>query len=132
MLEDSEADAKLMELALEEIEISYQLQVVNDPEVLLESLDQLIPAEEVPVSLLLFLLDLEVPKLSGLELIEKIRHRFDKDHFPIVVYSGSQNTKSITTAYHHGANAYLFKSINYLETVAQLDGMLRYYLKVYE
>ena len=39
LLEDSVADAKLMELALEEVEISYSLEVIKDPEELVNSLD---------------------------------------------------------------------------------------------
>ena len=80
----------------------------------------------------LHLIDLEIPKFSGLELIEKIRQHYPKSEVPIVVHSGSQNAQSIMSAYHLGANAYLYKSINFAESLQHLNAMLQYFSRMYQ
>ncbi len=132
LLEDSEADVKLLELALEEVELAYELRVIKDAEILVESFDQGSYALDNNGFLSIFMIDLEIPKYSGLELIEKIRNRFPKSEVPVVVHSGSQNSQSIAEAYRLGANAYLYKSINYVESVEHLNAMFKYFSLMYK
>ena len=54
----------------------------------------------------LLLVDYEVPGLNGLELIERVRSMFHREHVPIVMLSG---TLDEAAAYKAGANAFLRK-----------------------
>lgn len=57
----------------------------------------------------LMLLDLNMPGLSGHELIEALRDRDNPDLVPIIVFSSSNHPGDVDKAYEAGANAYLRK-----------------------
>lgn len=68
----------------------------------------------------LILLDYNLPGISGMQLLDKIRSESSMKHTPVVVFSSSDDPHDIQNAYNHGANAYLVKPIgmaNLKETI---------------
>ena len=68
----------------------------------------------------LILLDYNLPGVSGMQLLDKIRSESSMKHTPVVVFSSSDDPHDIQNAYNHGANAYLVKPIgmaNLKETI---------------
>ncbi len=68
----------------------------------------------------LILLDYNLPGVSGMQLLDKIRSESSIKHTPVVVFSSSDDPHDIQNAYNHGANAYLVKPIgmaNLKETI---------------
>lgn len=68
----------------------------------------------------LILLDYNLPGMSGMQLLDKIRSESSMKHTPVVVFSSSDDPHDIQNAYNHGANAYLVKPIgmaNLKETI---------------
>ena len=57
----------------------------------------------------LILLDLRLPKVDGLEVLEEIKGSKDLMDIPVVVLTTSEDEDDITRAYHHHANSYLVK-----------------------
>lgn len=59
------------------------------------------------------LLDLEMPKMNGLELLREIRHEPRLKYLPVVVMAGSLSDKKVERSYELGANAFVVKPVNY-------------------
>ena len=57
--------------------------------------------------------DLNLPKISGQEIIENLRRKFTPSQVPIIVLSGSEDQSVIADCYARGANGYLVKASGY-------------------
>ncbi len=64
------------------------------------------------------LLDLKLPKLSGLEVLKAIRADERTKHLPIVILTSSNEDKDRLSAYDHFANSYVLKPVDYDQFVA--------------
>ena len=65
----------------------------------------------------LMLLDINMPKINGIDLVKIIRERFSIQQVPIIMLSGSSSHSDINRAYEYGANSYLCKRDNYKDLV---------------
>ena len=59
------------------------------------------------------LLDLRLPKLDGLRVLEEVRRRKAFDDLPVVVLTTSKSSDDITEAYRNRANSYLVKPLEF-------------------
>src|SRR5581483_11549065 len=103
LIEDNPGDARLTQEVLRESGASCKLTTMRDPEQALAQLrgeaanaPRLIPE--------IIFLDLNLPKVSGLEIIEKIRSTEGLSHVPIVILSSTENPEDIRRAYKLGGN----------------------------
>jgi CheY-like chemotaxis protein len=69
----------------------------------------------------LIVLDLNIPLLTGHELLNAVKGHSTTCHIPVIVWSGSQSDRDVHKAYQLGACAYLLKS----QTVPELEVALR-------
>jgi DNA-binding response OmpR family regulator len=72
----------------------------------------------------LVLLDLKLPRRSGLEVLEWIREREGLKRLPVVVLTSSKEVADVNRAYDLGANSYLVKPVSFnslLELVKSLE-----------
>lgn len=71
----------------------------------------------------LLLLDLNLPRVGGLQVLEAMRGR-DKNHaVPVIIFTSSQEPQDVARSYQLGANSYIVKPLEYkdfLHTVQQL------------
>lgn len=112
--EDDEADVILMRIVLDECEIAEQFVVTSDGE---EALDYLYcrgkyqgAPNPVPV---LVMLDLKLPKLSGLEILRQIRGDQRLRATPVVIFTSSLAEKDREECLASGANEFVVKPINF-------------------
>lgn len=77
----------------------------------------------------LVLLDLKLPRLSGLEVLERARSRSDLNWISIVILTSSSHSTDITRAYERGATSYLVKPTDFDELVATVDLVKRYWIE---
>lgn len=112
--EDDEADVMLMRIVLEECEIADQFVVTSNGE---ETLDYLYCRGKYqgapnPVPLLV-MLDLKLPKLSGLEILRQIRSDQRLRETPVVIFTSSLAEKDKADCLASGANEFVIKPINF-------------------
>jgi two-component system response regulator len=124
LVEDNPQDAEMILRALRKKDLGKQVQVARDGA---EALEMLFPAGSEGNGLLknlkVILLDLKLPKISGLEVLEKIKNEARTKSIPVVVLTSSPQESDIHEAYRLGANSYVVKPVQFdafTETVAQL------------
>lgn len=72
----------------------------------------------------LILLDIEMPELSGLEILKALRTKVDKSLLPIIMFTGNEDDKDVVEALKLGANDYLTKPVNTEVLTARIDTQL--------
>jgi len=107
LVEDNPRDAELVGLALKESGIGHKLHVSVDGELALQYLKDKKPGPD------LVLLDLNIPKYSGIEVLKKIREDERLRALPVVVLTNSNSTEDVRLAYLNGCNAYIRKPLGF-------------------
>jgi chemotaxis family two-component system response regulator Rcp1 len=104
VVEDNPADAQILKMALEKTGAPLEIVVVEDGIKAMEYL-----TARNPDGCDLVLLDLNLPRLSGFEVLDRIRSSEELRSLPVVVLSGSANSDDIERSYRAGANSYVCK-----------------------
>lgn len=108
LVEDDPDHQELALLALEKYGLAGRVTVVSDG---LEAIDYL-SREELPRFVLL---DLKLPKMSGIEVLKWIRENQRTRFLPVVVLSSSDEQKDVVRTYELGVNSYILKPTNFSE-----------------
>jgi two-component system, chemotaxis family, response regulator Rcp1 len=116
LVEDNPDDVLLTKLAFEEIGTGGELEisVVEDGEEALRFLKQEGEFMESPRPRLI-LLDLNLPKISGIEVLEQIKHDSRIRNIPVAVLSTSTYEDDIIKSYQQHANCYITKPVDLVE-----------------
>ena len=80
----------------------------------------------------LVLLDLKLPKMSGFDVLERIRSDARTQGLPVVILSSSSEHQDIQRGYATGANSYVRKPVNFSEFVRAVQALGVYWLTVNE
>lgn len=115
LVEDNPCDVELTLHAFEQCKLANRLRVLRDGA---EGIDYLFASgafagrnlREVPR---LILLDLKLPKVSGLEVLRRIRADPRTRLVPVVILTSSGEDRDITNAYDLGANSYIVKPVDF-------------------
>jgi two-component system response regulator len=130
MVEDSQDDVALASRALRDSGYAGQLAVARDGA---EALDMLLGRGEHEGSAVhprLILLDLTLPGLEGLALLEWIRSHPEARMTPVVVFTSSDDPEDIRKAYMGGASAYVGKPVKASAYVATVKSIVEFWLRV--
>jgi CheY-like chemotaxis protein len=118
MVEDDPKDVELSLTALEDYNLANEVVVVGDGE---EALDYLYcrgkyagRSSDNPA---VMLLDLKLPKVDGLEVLQQIKADPNLKMIPVVVLTSSHEEKDMVTSYRLGVNAYVVKPVDFHEFV---------------
>ena len=118
MVEDDPKDVELTLTALEDYNLTNEVVVARDGE---EALDYLycrgsfkMRTNENPAVLLL---DLKLPKIDGLEVLQTIKSDEKLKIIPVVVLTSSREERDMVASYKLGVNAYVVKPVDFHEFV---------------
>jgi two-component system response regulator len=125
LIEDNPSDIDLTKRALEKGHIANDLVVATDGQ---EALDYLFgtgeyagrDASDFPT---LTLLDLKLPKVSGLDVLRRIRSEATTHRMPVVILTSSREEQDLAAGYDLGVNSYIRKPVDFehfVQSVAQL------------
>lgn len=134
LVEDNPDDVELTLIAFEENKMCNQIVVVEDGQ---KALDYLFRTGEyegteldhLPVAILL---DLNLPLVSGLEVLERIRADERTDCIPVIILTSSKEDEDIISSYRRGANAYVRKPVEYTKFVEAANTLGMFWLMVNE
>lgn len=108
LVEDHVPDVKVLQRALRSFRTPFKLFVAPDGEIALRYLH----GKELYLEGILpdlILLDLNLPKVTGYEVLEEIKAHEDFRHIPVLVLSGSEAQRDVALCYASGAAAYVVK-----------------------
>ena len=107
LVEDNLDEAQLAIHALQKNNIAEHIVVKHDGIEAIDYLfDEVMDSSQLPS---LVILDLSLPRLSGLEVLEKIRQNEKTKCLPVVVLTNSDQSQDIRRSYELGINSYVFK-----------------------
>lgn len=112
LVEDSPLDAELTLRALRSNHLANRLVHLKDGA---EALDYFFPPAGVtaPVPPRLVLLDLKLPKVDGIEVLQRLKGDERTRSIPVVILTSSQEEKDIVASYKIGVNAYVVKPVTF-------------------
>jgi len=121
LVEDSANDAELTMTALGDSGLANEVVWVKDGE---EALDYLYKksafADRADGFPAVVLLDLKLPKVDGLQVLEKVKQDPELKTIPIVMLTSSREEVDVTRSYGLGVNAYVVKPVGFPEFVQAL------------
>lgn len=120
LVEDNPDDVLLMQRAFRKLNLLNPLHVVQDGEEAVAYLGR------VAASPALVLLDLKLPRRSGLEVLEWLRAQPRLKRCPVVVLTSSKEAPDVQAAYDLGANSYLIKPVEF-QAFLDMVGTLNLY-----
>jgi len=124
LVEDNSRDATLIKEALKDSRIDHVVEVVTDGEA---ALQMLYSAEFKPN---LILLDLNLPKKSGLEVLKEIKKDSSLRPIPVIVMTNSRSEDDVILAYASHCNAYVRKPLGYDGLLETLTGLGKFWFEI--
>jgi CheY-like chemotaxis protein len=122
LVEDDVVDASSVKQALHDIKVKNPVVHKTDGEEAMEYLKEqnnLLPA--------LILLDLNMPKINGVELLQIIRSDTRLQHIPVVVLTVSKYEQDKIDTFNLGVAGYVIKAVDYDEFLRAMDIIIQYW-----
>lgn len=110
LVEDNPVDLDLTLRAFKRRNMSNPIQVARDGQEALDWIPRWEAGEPLP---LVVLLDLKLPRVSGLEVLRRLREHPASQDLPVVVLTSSSEDQDVKAAYRHHANSYIVKPVNF-------------------
>jgi CheY-like chemotaxis protein len=134
LVEDDPNDVELMLRALKRHNLTSRVLVLRDGE---EALEYLFHKGEFakcdrPEKPKVVILDLNLPKINGMDVLKKIKSNEGTRDIPVVILSSSQEDSVVTRSYELGVNGYVVKPSNYDEFQDTVSDMGLYWARLNE
>jgi two-component system response regulator len=128
IIEDNQDHARILQWAFDQSQRKDHLTFFADPEMALEYLRSSV--RELPFQTDLVLLDLNLPKIDGREVLRYLKSHEVTKTIPVVVLSSSDRVEDVHQAYRLGANTYISKSLLLNQLTSALKTVLDYWSSV--
>ena len=124
LVEDDPNDVELTLTALEEYNLANETAVVSDGA---EALDYLYNKGEYSTrpkgNPIVVLLDLKLPKINGIQVLEKIKSDKQLKNIPVCVLTSSKESHDLTECYKLGVNAYVVKPVKFKDFIDEVKSL---------
>ena len=121
LVEDNPMDVDLTLRAFARRKLANPIEVARDGEEALDYLQRWEDGETLPV---VILLDINLPKVNGLEVLHQIKSHPVSRKVPVSILTTSAEDRDIQIAYEKGANSYIVKPVDFakfVEVASQID-----------
>ena len=134
LVEDNPDDVELTLRALKKYNVSNEISVARDGA---EALDYLFATgsyaeRDVTDMPAVILLDLKLPKVDGLEVLQRMRADERTKLIPVVVLTSSKEERDMVNSYKLGANSYVQKPVNFNQFIEAAQQLGLYWLVINE
>ncbi len=126
LVEDNPDDVELTRLALTEKRMLNELVIARDGEEALKYLFDTNGKGNVLPHLVL--LDLNLPKLDGLEVLKRLRANVRTRFLPVVILTSSKEAKDVLSGYSLGCNSYIQKPVDFAQFMESIVQLCMYWL----
>jgi CheY-like chemotaxis protein len=134
MADDDPDDCMLAQEALAESRLANDLHIVSDGEELMDYLYQRgkysVPGSAPRPSLIL--LDLNMPKKDGREVLNELKSDPHLRQIPVLVLTTSQAEEDILRSYYLGANSYITKPVTFSSLIEVMQTLSKYWFEIVE
>jgi CheY-like chemotaxis protein len=124
LVEDNPKDLELTLLALEKSNLANEVVTVRDGK---EALDYLFRRGQYQDRAVgnpaVILLDLKLPKVDGLQVLEKVKSEPDLQAIPVVMLTTSREERDLVTSYKLGVNAFVVKPVAFKEFIDAIQDL---------
>lgn len=123
LVEDNEGDILLTTEALEEKKIVNKISVVKDGDKAIDFLNKKNEYKDAELPNLI-LLDINLPKKNGHEVLQYLKTNDKFKHIPIIMLTTSSSEKDIMMSYQHYANCFITKPVevnDFIEAVTKIE-----------
>jgi len=124
-VEDNEDYIGFVKRALSKIDEKVSIATVTDGS---SALDFFEKDDNDPKSIKMILLDLNLPDISGIDLLQKIRSKKGMELTPVIMFSTSDHPDDVKRSYDVGANAYVVKPMGITPLMNSLKSMCDFWL----
>jgi CheY-like chemotaxis protein len=130
IVEDNPQDLELTLRALRASKLTNRIQIARDGAEALEFIFGQGPhaGRKIEHGPKLVLLDLKLPKVDGLEVLERVKADPRTKAIPVVVLTSSKEQKDVVESYRLGVNSYIVKPVNFEGFAAAVKELGLYWL----
>lgn len=132
MADDDPDDRLLVKEAFEENHLLNNLETVEDGEELMDFLYRRGEFSDTTITPGLILLDLNMPKKSGLEALKEIKSDERLRRLPVVILTTSKAEEDIVRSYDLGVNSFIVKPVTFDSLVELIKDLNKYWFQIVE
>ena len=133
-IEDNQNDIELTLRALNKINVSNKIHTIEDGEEAMEYINctgQYANRNKLQNPKVI-LLDLKLPKVSGLEILKRIKSNYRTKFIPVIILTSSREESDLIRSYKYGVNSYVVKPINFKNFNNAIESIGLYWLGLNE
>jgi len=129
LVEDNEGDVILTLKALKKAHVHNEIDVVRDGEEALQFLHKQGKYQDAETPGLV-LLDINLPKIDGVEVLAEIKNHEHLRVIPVVMLTTSDSEKDIMQSYYHYANCFITKPVNFSKFMEVIETIKEFWISI--
>ncbi len=129
LVEDNPADARLIDEVFKDTNVKNKLHVVKDGVEAMDFLNKMNEYFDAPQPDII-LLDLNLPRKDGREVLKEVKKNEDLKSIPIVILTTSSAKEDVIKTYNNHANCYITKPVDFDQFLMVINAIEDFWLKV--
>ena len=129
LVEDNPADARLIDEVFKDTNVKNKLHVVKDGVEAMDFLNKMNEYSDAPQPDII-LLDLNLPRKDGREVLKEVKKNEDLKSIPIVILTTSSAKEDVIKTYNNHANCYITKPVDFDQFLMVINAIEDFWLKV--
>ncbi len=125
LVEDNPNDVEITTRALHKGQVSNRLTVARDGQEALDILREMLARGDAPG---LILLDLNLPKVSGIEVLQQLKSDKTTRSIPVIVLTTSTREEDVVRAYDLGVNTFISKPVSFEDFIKVVTTIQEYWI----
>jgi len=121
LIEDDMIEIMKMHRTVASLKLNHKIIEANDGEEALKILEQKYSLPDI------ILLDLNMPKINGIEFLKILKKDKELKYIPTIILTTSSNQKDLLECYKTGIAGYVLKPLKYEDYVSKIDKLLAYW-----